>query len=242
MDVSAEVTNTLPVGIKAGAVVVFRNVANGSLVMTRTIDEPIASGASVDFTETIQPAEVGGQLRVHFENIQTESTQDLTDVTTQMGIQATVALDFEGVARVRYKADQTFTHADTVEYELGFGDLQEVDPNGKFTVKLENYFPVEGGIQLYFLPKSKAYVLDSLFLGPNDFAAPEIDGEGFAKQAVNTLLEAPVDAERLEKIRPAKYIVVRSTAHSPQTPEILTAERENYIDLRIIADLNVTVQ
>ncbi len=122
---------------------------------------------------------------------------------------------------------------DTVELGLKLGE-QENLKSGILRLNLENRFPVDVTMQIYFLDDMKQ-VKDSLFAGMEDFVKSGIlDASGKVIAASKTIKDIPADNQKLKNISASKYIAMRAG--------LQTKDGQSKRDIKIFGDYDIKIQ
>jgi|GEM_PF-456807 len=129
-----------------------------------------------------------------------------------------------------------FRLADTLDFEFGEdADMSKIEYMS-FRVNTDNYFPVDGTIQVYFLDGSNV-ILDSLLIPAQQVihAAPVGAGPDYrVTTAVHAMVESRIDQPRLTNLEPTrKVVVVGKLATISNGTQIVKIYSDYYLDFRL---------
>lgn len=109
------------------------------------------------------------------------------------------------------------TLQDTFDFSLG--TQEEGDPTikeGIFNLIADNGFPLSASSQLYFYD-DELHFLDSLFTSSGTIAAGKLNDQCLVSEKTKTVLTIPVDEAKMNRLRSAKKVIVRSSFSTTST-------------------------
>lgn len=122
---------------------------------------------------------------------------------------------------------------DTVELGLALSEQQNLK-SGILRLNLENKFPIDVQLQVYFLDENMQ-VKDSLFSGTDDFVKSGIlDASGRVITATKTTKDIPADNKKMANITASKFVVIRA--------EVETKDGPLQKDVKIYSDYYIKVK
>ncbi len=128
-------------------------------------------------------------------------------------LQATLDMDIP----LSLKADELSMY-DTAAFNLGLSS-EDANPvqSGTFTLYLDNGFPLDAKVQVYFLDKSYLPI-DSLFSIPELIIAASLNPlDCMVNQSVKSELSASFDQSRIDLINSASYSLVKIVFNTPSS-------------------------
>ncbi len=132
---------------------------------------------------------------------------------------------------------------DTVQLGLSLGDQQELK-SGLIRLNLENSFPIDIFLQLYFLDENKV-VLDSLFTNDLELLkAGVIDANGRVLNTSKTIKDIGADQAKMKVISSAKYVAITSRIQTAnfQNKQEIKLYTDNFISVKIGVKAEIGVQ
>ncbi len=107
---------------------------------------------------------------------------------------------------------------DTVELGLAVSEQQNLK-SGVLRLNLENTFPIDVTMQVYFLDENLV-VKDSLFGGTDDFVRSGVlDANGRVIAPTKTIKDIPANNEKIRNITASKYVVMRAGLQTKDGPQ-----------------------
>ena len=126
-------------------------------------------------------------------------------------------------------------------FELSFSDVEEAE-SALFKLLVENSYPLDAGLQLYFIDSNNV-AIDSLL--PNQqviFESGNVNEEGITASASTKETTFEINASRFDKIKKAKELIIHieliSSEDSQKTVKFLATNFLS-VELGIIAQLNI---
>lgn len=106
-----------------------------------------------------------------------------------------------------------FSIKDTIEFNLG--EEINLDLDAQFIATIENSFPIEAEIQLYFM-NTVMDTIDSLLVGENSLAAGQLDLQGNVTGSNITNFTIDVPNYKLKNLTSASFILLDVKVQTPQ--------------------------
>ncbi len=135
--------------------------------------------------------------------------------------------------------------SDTIELGFNFGN-QENLKSGIIRLNIDNHFPLEADVQVYFLDENKNKK-DSLFDNSVQFLkAPPIGAEGRVTGSELSTKDIPADNAKMKNITGSKYVAIYAKLKTPgstgSNPVEVKIYEDNYIFVKmgIKAEISIT--
>lgn len=130
---------------------------------------------------------------------------------------------------------------DTIDFDLTSMNINtEKLKNSVLKFKLDNSFPMDASVQMYFHDASNTRI-DSLFNGMKTIAGAPIGGDGMTHSKVTTYLDAPFDAARLERLKNAKYVIAKFKLNTIPGSVPVKIYSTYGIDFKLVGDFQYMV-
>jgi hypothetical protein len=104
-----------------------------------------------------------------------------------------------------------------------------------------NGFPFDAALQIYMLNDNNA-ITDSLITGPNTILKAPLNASYKAIGKTTTTLIIPVSETKMNALYNTKKIVFKTIYNTSNQPQYMKIHSDYGIDLKLIGDINYTVQ
>ncbi len=133
------------------------------------------------------------------------------------------------------------TLADTVDLNLANKNGANNLKSGTITMIADNGFPFDAALQIYMLNDNNT-IADSLFTGPNTILKAPLNASYRAIGKTTTTLIIPVSESKMNALYNTKKIVFKTIYNTSNQPQYMKIYSDYGIDLKLIGDVNYTVQ
>ena len=224
-------------GIGADAKVDIKNITSKNTLTGKsvslnatTLPNPISIGPATDnpfkiFEQNYIIDETNSNVKSFISNLPNEIEYDMDiNINPNGNIRGwkDFLYDFSKLeAKLQLKMPLAFTAnnlslSDTLPFEIfSTGKLNRVK-EGTFNIIVDNSFPLSAFVQLYIIDEVGT-VTDSIMLQQNNLiqAAPLNINTGKVTNSVRSVLKAYFNAERMEKVKNAKRLLMKATFNTP---------------------------
>lgn len=134
---------------------------------------------------------------------------------------------------------QNLTLVDTLEWDLAGNAAVESINHGSFTLIAKNGFPLQGMVELILLDENAASV--GTLVQELTVPSPALDADRKVIAPLESRHVIPVPAALADQITLAKFARLKVTFDSPSQPDLIDIYSHYGIDIRLIANVNVTL-
>ena len=238
--IAFDLFNSLEADVAPGANIVVRSVETGEIVLLHPITEPLEAFGTIGDSAIYQNITFGGELELWVEDVVATARPNAT-IRPNDGIRLDLRIVFTDIEEARLEPDYEMIFSDTSELDISFEDI-DADATGELRLHIDNGFPMGGEIDVFFLSKDGSTVVDHLTGQTETLPIPEISAEGRVTGMVGTQISIPVTPEKLDNIRDAGFFAFDASFFTPAEFGVLTTTMEDQMDVKLIADLKLSIQ
>jgi hypothetical protein len=133
------------------------------------------------------------------------------------------------------------TLVDTVDLNITNKNGANNLKSGTITMIADNGFPFDAALQIYMLNDNNT-ITDSLFTGLNTILKAPLNASYRAIGKTTTTLIIPVSESKMNALYNTKKIVFKTIYNTSNQPQYMKIYSDYGIDLKLIGDVNYTVQ
>jgi len=134
---------------------------------------------------------------------------------------------------------QNLTLVDTLEWDLADNDAAGSINYGAFTLVVKNGFPLQGKIELILLDGNMSPV--GTLVEELTVPSPALDQNRIVITPLESRSTIPVPAALASQLTSASFARIKVTFDSPSHPDLIDLYAHYGIDIKLIADVNVTL-
>lgn len=249
----ATFTNVLPVDIAEGTEIVFRNSSDGSVVLRHRLNRDVLPRDTFKVAREYHDKKVDADVNFYLESFRTNGSTQPVEFNKDNPVDFEFHLKFLKIRSLVIKTGQQYSITDTTSFDFQAADTANT-VEGKLNIFFENRFPLEFGMQIYFLDEQRDKVIDSLFSGKQDTFVLEgafVNKQGRILGTLKRMYQIPLDEETLKNLQRAKAIkaffrinTVDKAGLNRETPLNtlnITIRDESYMLMTIAADIKANV-
>lgn len=226
--------------IEEGTVIRFATADDDRTVIELIMDEPLTPFGTFVDSVTLSDVFIEEDMVVWFENMDVSLGGGLPNPNEFFTTSGEITLKDIGITH--FKGDESLTFSDTSEFSLDLKDFEDLNLTGSLNLLMENEFPIEGSMEVFFLASDGKTVLDQLTPTAVELEAPEFNGNGVVTAASSQEVEVYIDPARSENISNAEFIAFDITLTTPPSQAIVEADQNSHLDLKVIADIQLSIK
>ncbi len=239
---SYNIINAMPINIKAGAVLMVENASNNSIIFTDTIrtDIPALNG---NYSPAI-PIDLSGKtiedsLILKINNFGSDGSVTALTISSNEFITLKLTLQNLSILQFTVVQSDSVSIKDTAQFTLNGYKIHTDVVGGTLTFYITNGFPLNMGLQFYFLDNTNK-LLDSLFDGAqNTLNSCPIDANGYSNGYSQDSLIVNINTNKLDHMKQASYIVTSLKSNVLPRPQGITIRNTDSLKVLIVGDLLV---
>lgn len=236
-----DINNVFPIAIGAGTQLTVRNSADtmitSNIVTCLTIPADILPGQRFESSIQVSKSTLEDNLYLFVDVLNTPGGTQVSFSTSPTLIN--ISLEVIDLSKIRIYPSKEYTNKDTFKIDFS-NQYTNIDSmaNGNVTVSLENGLPIQTQVQLYFLDATKSTVIDSMFVSSFEVQAGITDLNGFTSQSSTSSSTITLSAEKISRIRQARYAAVQyALSTPPNNGNSILIDKTAYLELFISGDL-----
>ncbi len=251
-DLDISLQNLFPIPIGAGTKIVFRNDADtlnpANIIYSYSIPNDVAPHETFTINLKVINKTIEDTVFIYLDQFTSPGGNNV--VFDPQPSLLTVTLKVLIMKSIEIYSNKQFVSTDTLGVSFGSSlnnqqqnnGLTDTTATGQVHVYLENYMPVNTGIQVYFLNADKTAVIDSLFTNRLSIAGATTDGTGEPLNQTNSETGIEITADRIRNIKSSTYCIFNfkfDTNGYP--PPKVVANTHARLKIQITGDLNINI-
>ncbi len=246
LDLTIALTNSFPIKIGAGTLIVIRNTAdtlnNQNIISQHVMANDILPGETFTFNVILNDQVINDSVFFYLDKFNSPAKNNVTFTNSPTFIK--VSLNILSVDQIEFYHDKTKSIHDTSAFSFNSKTTtQAVDDStieGKLMVYLDNAFPVNSVFQVYFLDDTRRIVIDSLFENAINLSAATTDLKGSPISIQHSAESVVISTLHSQKIKLAKYAVASLELDTYNlSSSVIKANQNTYLAIQIVGDLKM---
>lgn len=211
-----ELFNMFPVPISQGTRVVFRSSpdtsTNANIFYSYTLTQDIpAYGAYPKFEDVVTNKTITTDIYLYLENFHSPGGNNV--VFDSQPTLVKFKLKFLSVFTVAINAGKEYSIGDTTAMEITdeIGSYDNNTATGMLHFFMNSSMPINFDFQMYFYDETKSIMLDSLYYGRLHTEGNHTTQLGVPLDSVQRKFDIPLTADRIRRLKEAKFMAYRIT-------------------------------
>jgi hypothetical protein len=237
-----KIKNEIPVGISDGAIIRVVQSATGETVLEYAMTQSLDGYGRVADSVTVLDVDFASGLEFWIEDMTIQPIQG-EEILPGAGFQIDAEVKFDNVREARVTSGTNVTFTDTTALKVDLADdLSRYKPEGELRLLVGNGFPFGGRVDVYFVSKNGQNTLGNLTYDPISVNIPAIDAQGFALESAQTEISIPINEEQIRVMARSEFVGYSGEIFAPSSPSSVVANGDRALDVKLIADIQFTIQ
>lgn len=233
-----KIQNQMPFTIKSGAKISINK--NGNELFSFTTNNDITPGSTYqspvfDFAGK----KLYNEVDLKIENFSTYAINN--PFTIQGNEKLSIQFDIKNfqLRELAVETNNQFEILDTTDFTFAGNEMSAEAVNGKMKIFIENQFPIQQSMQVYFMD-SLMNIVDSLFGQPFIVAAANVDGQGYSINKPLSSNEILLNSQKFDNLKNAKFLVAKAKFQNINNiVPLIRMRRSDQFDIQVVGDLQL---